>query len=762
MADLYPNLYLLDSKDELAQTLLESISDGVMVVGEEGSILLSNRAYQVAHGIGRDWPMYRDAKEMTERVDLFTLDGAELPMEEWPFMRALRGEPVTDLQLRCSRADGSRSFVARFSTRMVQIERRRAVLIVLRDITQEARFKEETEQFLRRVLDNLFAFVGVLDLDGTLIQANKAPLEAAGIPPEQVIGKKFWDCYWWSYSADEQLRLKQSIERALAGQVVRYDVQVLMAGGTLMWIDFQLAPLRDSTGTITHLVPSGMDLTARKEAEKLVIESEQRFRATFETAAVGIGHLSLQGKWLRLNETYSRILGYSPEELHSLTFSEITHPDDIAADVALSKQLVSGEIPYYTMDKRYIRSDGSIVWVNLTASLVRKEDGAPDYFVAVVRDVGARKAFEFALEESEGRFRALADNIDQLAWVANRDGYITWYNRRWYEYTGAQPQDMEGWGWQSVHDAKFLPGVMKRWTRSIETGDPFEMQFPLRGADGKFRTFLTRVRPIKNEQGEVVQWFGTNTDIQVQKEMEEELERRVLARTAELQEANRELEAFTYSVAHDLRAPLRAINSSSRILVEDLLGTLAPEHKALLERQVFNSKKLAELIDDLLKLSSIVRQSVKRGRVDLSQLARELVNNGLCAEAQNNEFLIEDGLVATGDEELLKLVLWNLFENACKYSPEGGTVRIGKLNQQGEEVFFVEDRGIGFDMQYAAKIFQPFERLVRDEHFPGTGIGLANAHRIVAKHGGKIWAESTPGDGATFYFTLPEVLAEHN
>jgi signal transduction histidine kinase len=233
-----------------------------------------------------------------------------------------------------------------------------------------------------------------------------------------------------------------------------------------------------------------------------------------------------------------------------------------------------------------------------------------------------------------------------------------------------------------------------------------------------------------------------------------ELEERVSQRTSELVIANEELEALCYSVSHDLRAPLRAIMSTSMSLLEENEGKLAKEHIELLFRQAQNADRLGKLIDDLLQLSRIGRRTIERKKVDITAIARDIAGEIL---EQNEEcrwnVKVEDGLEAIGDPSLVRLILQNLIDNACKYSPEGGHIEVGALVGD-EPTFYVKDSGIGFDMKYAPKIFLPFERLVLESEFPGTGIGLATVQRIIRKHGGKIWVESALGEGSTFYFTL--------
>lgn len=239
------------------------------------------------------------------------------------------------------------------------------------------------------------------------------------------------------------------------------------------------------------------------------------------------------------------------------------------------------------------------------------------------------------------------------------------------------------------------------------------------------------------------------------RELSADLEQRVQLRTQELIAANQEMEGFTYSVSHDLRGPLRAIASTSMILKMDFGHALPPEAISQLDRQVAASKKLADLIDDLLQLSRLSRQEMRRTTVDVTRIAQEIVADlRLHGIPENVNFDIHPGLTAEGDPLLIRLALLNLLDNAVKFSPYGGNVTVGSMGHNGSTTIFVRDMGIGFENKYANKVFLPFERLVTDEQFPGTGIGLANVHRIVKRHGGRIWVESEPGHGSTFFFTL--------
>jgi light-regulated signal transduction histidine kinase (bacteriophytochrome) len=267
-----------------------------------------------------------------------------------------------------------------------------------------------------------------------------------------------------------------------------------------------------------------------------------------------------------------------------------------------------------------------------------------------------------------------------------------------------------------------------------------------------------------NEDGSLMAVLAFVVDLRDRKRHEEalqrlnqDLEQRVAERTQALESANYELEAFSYSVSHDLRAPLRAIQGFSRLVETQYAGQIDDQGKDMLRRVSAGAQKMSRLIDDLLDLSRISRQAMRIGPVDLSSLAREVVDELHAGEpGRRTEWTIAPQLVAAGDPGLLRVVLQNLIGNAWKYSSrrEDARIEFGLMQTDGRPVYFVRDNGAGFDMAYAKKLFGAFQRLHTTSEFPGSGIGLATVARILHRHGGKAWAEGRVGEGATFYFSL--------
>jgi PAS domain S-box-containing protein len=358
-----------------------------------------------------------------------------------------------------------------------------------------------------------------------------------------------------------------------------------------------------------------------------------------------------------------------------------------------------------------------------------------------------RTAEEVARREAQ--FRNLAEALPTLCWMAYGDGHIFWYNSRWYEYTGTTLEQMEGWGWRSVHDPEMLPEVMDRWTASLRTGANFEMVFPLRRADGSFRPFLTRIVPIRDESGHIVRWFGTNTDITKQKEVEKEL-----------RDANADLEQFAYSASHDLQEPLRTVKIFSQLLAVRAKAKLDGESLEYLQNVIAGATRMEALIRDLLVYARTTRLEKPTEPTAASEAVEVALATLRGAIAESAAIIKVDPLPSVCVHPIqLEQIFQNLISNAIKYRRSGVTARvhITSMKWNAQWLFSVSDNGIGIEAEYKERIFGIFKRLHTDDaKYPGTGIGLALCQRIIERHNGRIWVESKPGEGSTFYFTIPE------
>lgn len=359
------------------------------------------------------------------------------------------------------------------------------------------------------------------------------------------------------------------------------------------------------------------------------------------------------------------------------------------------------------------------------------------------------------LKASEERFHMLADHIPNLAWMAHADGWVFWFNQRWYEYTGTQLEQIQGWGWQSTLDPDVLPRVLGQWKASLKDSRPGEMIFPIKGADGVFRPFLTRVIPIVDETGKTTCWFGTNTDITVQKNAETALQH--LANR--LAQSNKELEDFAFVASHDLQAPLRKVQMFSDLLQQSLGDDLSPTSMDYLSRLQKAVKRMQDLISDLLDLSRVNRKGDSFQKLDLAEVAKTVLDD-LDADIRDAEATVVVGDLCTldGDSRQLEQLLKNLLENSIKFRRKDvrPLVKVTSRIENGTCLLTVADNGIGFDEVYKDQIFEVFKRLhAENSEYPGTGIGLSLVKKIVERHNGSIEVHSRPNHGASFTIHLP-------
>ncbi len=370
------------------------------------------------------------------------------------------------------------------------------------------------------------------------------------------------------------------------------------------------------------------------------------------------------------------------------------------------------------------------------------------------------------LAQSEARLHHLADNIPQLAWMARPDGHVFWYNHRWFEYTGTSPEEMEGWGWQKVHDPEALPGVIKSWKQALANSEPWEHTFPIRGADGVFRWFLSRAMPLRDADGQVSLWFGSNTDITEQREHAEERYRLLESERAARSNAERASflkDEFLATLSHELRTPLNAILGWTQLLrAGDGDPTDVSEGLETIER---NARAQTRIIEDLLEMSRIISGKT---RLDVQPTDLEGVIDSAvdslrpAAEAKNVRIVkvLDPVQPISGDPARLQQVLWNLLANAIKFTPKGGRVNVVLQRVDSHVEIVVSDNGAGIAPEFIPHVFDRFRQQDSSQtrRYSGLGLGLSIVKNLVELHGGSVRAESEgSGHGATFTVTLPLV-----
>jgi PAS domain S-box-containing protein len=383
----------------------------------------------------------------------------------------------------------------------------------------------------------------------------------------------------------------------------------------------------------------------------------------------------------------------------------------------------------------------------------------------VLRDVARWLLAEQVLRESQAMYRDVVESVNEILFQTDADGRLTFLNRAWRNTTNFDTRLSIG---QDLLDfvTEDDRGRVGHCLGAIREGyeEIGQFEFRLRTQAIGPRWVEATIRPLRDTYDRIVGSSGTLDDITVRKEAEQtqrnlnrELETRVRVRTAELEASNRELEAFSYSVSHDLRAPLRAIDGFAQIVAEDYAPRLDDIGREYLQRIRVATQRMARLIDDLIDLARLTRQSMRREQVNLSQLVDQILgelhqeNPERCVETS-----VEPGLIVAADRALMRVALDNLLRNAWKFTNrrEVAQIRFHAEMRDRQIVYCVSDNGAGFDMSFASKLFLPFHRLHGVSEFDGTGIGLATVQRVIQRHEGKVWAESTPDEGASFFFTL--------
>lgn len=397
--------------------------------------------------------------------------------------------------------------------------------------------------------------------------------------------------------------------------------------------------------------------------------------------------------------------------------------------------------------------------------------------LSTVQDVARRAALALdnaallqTAQASEARYRALTEATDQYVWTNSPEGEMVGEQPGWASLTGQTPDEYLGYGWSVRLHEDDRENAISAWHEAVRLRRPYEVEQRVLVKDGTYRRFLVRAVPLLDQVGQIREWVGLHSDVTQLREAElqlrawnEELEQRVAQSTEELRAANAELDAFNHSVSHDLRAPVRHVLGFAGLLRRGAAEKLGTREQRLLTQVETSAQHMNTLIDELLAFARLSRQPLQARAVNLDPLVQE-VRAALEPDVGSRQ--IEWHIAAlppvAGDPQLLKFVLINLLSNAVKYTAPRPIARIevGAEQRAGEVVLWVQDNGVGFDPQYAGRLFGVFQRLHRQEEFEGIGIGLANVGRIVARHGGRVWAEGVLGAGATFFISLPPALPD--
>ncbi len=471
------------------------------------------------------------------------------------------------------------------------------------------------------------------------------------------------------------------------------------------------------------------EITSRQQAESERRASEERFRATFNQAAVGIAHVAIDGRFLLVNQKLCDILGYTQQELQSHTFQAITHPNDLDTDLEYVRQILAAEIQTYSMEKRYLRKDADHVWSNITVSLVHDTLGEPKYFIAVVEDISERKQAESALRQSEQRYRFLADGMPQIVWTAQPGSPVDYYNQRWYDYTGMTFEQTQNWEWQSVLHADDQERCLDQWTKALETGSSYQIESRFKRAmDGAYRWHLGRALPMRDSDGNIVLWVGTFTDIDDQKRTQEQL-------LLSLQEK----EVLLKEIHHRVKNNLQIISS---------LLNLQSEH--INEKQCINLFKVSQnRVESMALIHEKLYQSNDLARIEFADYIQDLVYSIFNSYQFDSSVItlnlkLEQVFLNIGSAIPCGLIINELVLNCFKHAfPAGhsGEIRIEfHPTSDNKYTLVIRDNGIGFPP---------------DIDFRNTSsLGLQLVNALTNQLEGTI--ELNTNGGAEFEITFPE------
>ena len=688
---------------------------------------------------------------------------------------------------------------------------------IVEDITERKRIEEGLRE-QAQVMDSAQLFVR--DMESRIVFWPRGAEKIYGFSSQEALGILSHDLFHTQFPEPLEIIEKKLFETGeWEGELIhrKRDGSIIMVSSA--WVLH-----RDSQGQPARILETNIDITARKQAEAVLGQAAEKLARQAEELAVSRQALETQtlmlqsvldsmseglvaadenGKFIIWNPAAEKIVGMGAANVASKEWNEhygVFLPDTVTPFPPEQNPLlraIHGEVCSAEMFLRNAElTEG--VWIDSSASPLKNKDNVARGAVIAFRDITQRKKDEQRIrklnDELERRVvertaqleaanRDLADQkfaVDQHAIVAVTDihGSITYVNDRFCAISGYSREELIGQNHRIMKSGQHPPEFFEGMYRTIASGKVWRGEVKNRAKDGSIFWTDSTIVPFVGTDGKPWQYVAIRADI-TQLKQAEALDRQ---RTAELEAANRELEAFSYSVSHDLRAPLRHIGGFSKLLVEEFGSTLDASAKHYLDRIQSGTEKMGVLVDELLNLARVGRQALKLQPTKLSPIVGEVMAVLQPeTEGRHIEWIVADLPEVECDPVLVKQIFQNLVSNALKFTrpvvgrsggappsalqageiartgtsaPTRTVIEISCTEQDGQAVFMVRDNGIGFNMKYADKLFGVFQRLHREEDFEGTGIGLATVQRIVQKHGGRVWAEGEPEKGATFSFTL--------
>ncbi len=621
------------------------------------------------------------------------------------------------------------------------------ILGTYQDITTRKRAEKAIKQQLAAI-EAAVDGIAILQ-NNTYRYINKAHLKLYGYnQPKELLGKTWQQLY----SPEELQRLERDILPALAqdrtwqGEVTgtRKDGSTFASGLSLTLAEDDL------------LICVCRDISDRKRAEAALQESEARFRYLTDHAPVLIWMTGPDKMCTHVNQQWLDFTGKPMDQQVDICWSKGMHPDEFQTCLDIYLKYFEAR-QSFELEHRLQRFDGEYRWFLNTGISRFDIDGEFLGYIGSCVDISDRKQAEDSLRELSTRLNLAVESANIGIWEWDIPHNILHWDARMHELYDSPPETFS-----SNYDAWFsrlhpddLAQAQTASQQALKGKKDYDTEFRVIHRDGSIHFIKANALVQCNDRGEAQCMIGINYDITNRKHAEEQIRRY----TAQLVASNRELESFSYSVSHDLRSPLRAIDGFSQALLEDYGNSLDQEGQDFLNRIRRNVDRMGTLIDDLLRLSSVFRSEIQYTTVDLSAIAHEVLRELQSLDPERSaNIVITPNAKVSADATLMRIVLTNLLQNAWKFTSRRTTASIefGRSQAHGQIIYFVRDNGAGFDMAYAKMLFGVFQRLHSTHEFPGTGIGLATVQRTIHRHGGTVWAEGAVDQGATVYFTVPE------
>lgn len=465
------------------------------------------------------------------------------------------------------------------------------------------------------------------------------------------------------------------------------------------------------------------------------------------------------------NGTYAKLTGYTTEELKQISIGDLMPPEDAKANTLLKAQMLEGKIPGYVIEKRYIRKDGTSKWVKSSVSLGTNRIGKPAYIVGVIEDIDERRKAEEALKASEAKFRFMAEYMPPKVFTASADGTLDYFSPQWQSYTGIKRDRLDIQGWRNVLHPNDREESMRQWQYSVQTGKPHSLESRFRRADGEYRWHVTTAHAMRDDDGSIIKWIGSATDIhELHQSRGLKARLQVLAKQREqLIATNRSKDEFIMLASHQLRTPASGVKQFLGMVIQGYVGKVPTKQLEILNRAYDCNERQLKITDDLLRVARI-----DTGLVTLTKLPYNVVDlirnviaesKSMCQARQQKVIFRpkKEKIPLIVDSKLIYMVLENLLDNASKYSPEGSKITVSVKQLKDMVSISVKDTGVGIAPEDKDKLFQKFSRINNplSDTVGGSGLGLYLAKKIVELHNGSITIGSAVGKGSTVMVKLP-------